>query len=295
MNKDYIKTTIYIVLLTFLTFVFKSTSSCSKPGGLPGSTIPQKPDCSTLTMDTKPFTFNEVHLKYNLYEQHALESDRIELGAAHSGFDKMIGEVSFLSNILVNSNNYQTGSKPSISADFSFSNCSGKYHKVYTIEEIIGNTLYGSPYQPFKLNALDISVKSIRTSNNFQLVWPGKANLFNDLWGDLNIEGKSIVINMSSFANTTTNPGSFAGNYGDGNELDYYDNTLVEDIEDFVDSIVEVTIDTTPFFFSSTLSKSVYYHGFYNENVRWHNPIIFNIVNNENVEEEDSDDEDEQN
>ena len=242
-------------------------------------------------MDTQPFNFSEVHLEYNLYEQHALESDRIELSLAHMGFEHMVGEISTISNILVNSDNYRTEKKPSISADFSFSNCTGKIHKVYSKEEVIGNTLHGSPYQQFKLNTLDVSIKSIRTSNNFQLIWPGKASLINDLWGSLNLNAQNIMVSMSSFANTTTSSGSFAGNYGGDNELDIYDNTIDEDYEDFVDSIVEVSVDDTPFFFSSTLSKMVYYNGTYNENVRWHYPIIFTIIDDSTFDENAEDDE----
>lgn len=235
------------------------------------------PQCESLTMDTTSFTFTNVSLQYDLLRYGATPSDRIELAIAHSEFNEMRGEITWLQNIMFFSDNYSQENKPSISADFSFDNCSGTVHKDFSKEEIIGNTIFNIPYQPFRLTDMEVTVRTIRTTSGFQYVWPGKAFIDNtNLSGSLETEGTTRSwLNMQGYANTTTGVGGFAGLLLDQyDELIAYENTIDST---FVDSNVIISLGEEDFNFSSTLSKSVYIHGLYDSSVRWLRPTIFVI------------------
>lgn len=281
-----------IKLLKFFV-IFLSVASLSvntKSDGNPGCTShltggngggQPLPQCDTLIHDSTFFSFSEVHLNYNLSRLGAFESDRMELNTAHSSFESMIGSVTWLGNILYYADNYPVERKPSISANFSFDNCTGKKNKVFSPSEVVGNTLFGIPYQPAKLKLLEVTIKTIRTlSSNCQLVWSGKANIVENTWGTLNLNGQlSTKVEINCLVNTTPGPGSFAGNILELNDaIAVYENTLEEGFED---NIVEVTISNEPFLFSSTLGKKVYYHGFYDSSVIWHRPTIFDYAEEE--------------
>ena len=231
-------------------------------------------------------------MKYDLNKINASESDRIELLAAHSEFTERVGAIHFLSNILFFVDNYPLERKPSLSADLSFDNCSGKIHKNFSNSEVIGNALYNIPYQPYRLTELAINIKTIRTTSGFQIVWPGKIVTDHGPWGTLdanaNVETKASVY---GFSNTTTGHGGFAGNIIDSDEDDIeVDESTIED--DFTDAVVIVTVDDNPFYFSSTLSKTIYIHGIFDSHVIWKQPTIFRI---EELVTEEDDEEDEEN
>lgn len=131
----------FLIILVIAPFALKYPCACNMTGNFIGT---DKPPCGSLDMEEDKFNFSEVHLKYDLYKLGAVESDRIELGIAHSGFSEMRGEINVLQWILLNSDNYSLENKPSISADFTFDNCSGKRHKDYSYSEVVGNSLSGT-------------------------------------------------------------------------------------------------------------------------------------------------------
>lgn len=274
-----------VIFLSLTSILAQVGTNCNGSSNGSSSGHSNLPECGTLSMDTTTFSLSEMSLQYDLLKENASDADRVELSVAHFGFYDMTGEINILQNILINSDNYSLENKPSIIADFSFDNCQGAVHREFSKEEVVGNTVYNVPYQPFKLTGLTFTIHSIRTNSGFQYLWPGKVLIENDMWGSLSAIGeRETKLTMKGVCNTRTGSGGFAGLFLDQyDDLIAYENTIDST---FIDSHVLVTINDEDFYFSSTLSKSIYIHGIFDSTIRWAEPTIFVIEDPDPILEE---------
>lgn len=174
----YIKFSIMLFFLSIIVLIFSAFGGKGSNSGN-GTSLPP---CDELVHGTQSLIFNDVDLRYDLSTNSLHESIITELSLYHYEVMSSKGSIRRLQTILEYSENItDEGRRPSCTMTFTSPDCTGSILKGFSPNEIIGNTVHNIPGFGVNIGAINVSIRSYKsTFNNIQLCWEVLVNV-NDI------------------------------------------------------------------------------------------------------------------